>query len=93
MLTKDDATAIAKKLGAEMRTGRKHDIAAIKVNGKTIAEFGIRRGSRRDQSHNYVPGQIHVSPRQATDLAHCPMSFEEWVALMQVKGLIPESKV
>jgi len=88
MLTKTDAEAIARKLKAEMRQGRKHDIAAIKYNGQTIAHFGIRRGSRRDQGHDYVSGQIHVSPRQATNLAQCPMSFDQWIVLMREKGYI-----
>ena len=86
MLTKDHAEAIARKLKAVMVPGRKHDIAAIKFNGKTIAQFGIRRGSRRDQSHDYIPGQIHVTRQQAALLAQCPMSFEEWIAVMRQKG-------
>jgi hypothetical protein len=88
MLTKDHAEAIAKKLGAVMIAGRKHDLAAVKHNGQTIAQFGIRRGSRRDQGHDYIAGQIHVTRQQAALLAQCPMSFEEWIALMRQKGYI-----
>ena len=86
MLTKDQAEAIARKLKAVMVPDRKHDIAAIKYDGKTIAQFGIRRGSRRDQSHDYIPGQIHVTRQQATLLAQCPMSYEEWITVMKQKG-------
>jgi len=88
MLTKDHAEAIARKLKAVIISGRKHDLAAIQHNGKTIAQFGIRRGSRRDQAHDYVAGQIHVTRHQATLLAQCPMSFEEWIAVMEAKGHI-----
>jgi hypothetical protein len=88
MLTKDQAEAIARKLRAVMISGRRHDLAAVKYNGQTIAQFGIRRGSRRDQGHDYIPGQIHVTRQQATLLAQCPMSFEEWIAVMRQKGLI-----
>jgi hypothetical protein len=88
MLTKDHATAIARKLRAVMISGRKHDIATIKYDGLTVAQFGIRRGSRRDQSHDYIPSQIHVTRQQATLLAQCPMSFEQWVAIMKEKGRI-----
>jgi hypothetical protein len=88
MLTKDHAEAIARKLRAVMISGRKHDLAAVKYNGQTIAQFGIRRGSRRDQCHDYIPGQIHVTRQQATLLAQCPMSFEEWITVMRQKGHI-----
>jgi hypothetical protein len=72
MLTKDHAEAIARKLRAVMVQGRKHDIAAIKYNGQTVAQFGIRRGSRRDQGHDYIPSQIHVT-RQGS--ATCPVPY------------------
>lgn len=73
MVTKDHAQAIARKLKAVMVPGRKHD---------------IRRGSRGDQGHDYVPGQIQVTRRQAIFLAQCPMSFDEWVLVMRQKGYI-----
>jgi hypothetical protein len=88
MLTKDHAEAIARKLKAELIPGRKHDLAAVRYNGKAIAQFGIRRGSRRDQGHDYIPSQIHVTRQQAMLLAQCPMSFEEWIAVMKQKGHI-----
>ena len=88
MLTKDHAEAIAHKLKASLIPGRRHDLAAVKYNGKTIAQFGIRRGSRRDQGHDYIPGQIHVTRQQAMLLAQCPMSFEEWITVMTQKGYI-----
>ena len=86
--TKDHAEAIARKLKAVMVAVRKHDLAVVKHNGRTIAYFGIRRGSRRDQGHDYVPGQIHVTRQQATLLAQCPMSLEDWLAVMREKGHI-----
>jgi hypothetical protein len=49
MLTKDHAEAIARKLKAVTIPGRRDDIAAIQYNGQAVAQFGIRRGSRRDQ--------------------------------------------
>ncbi len=88
MLTKDDAEAIAKKLGASLQDGSKHQLAIIEHDGKRIAQFGIRRGSRRDQGHDHIPGCIHVRPRDALRLAQCPMSLEDWIKQMKDKGLI-----
>jgi hypothetical protein len=44
-ITKDHAEAIARKLKAMIISGRKHDIAAIKYNGQTVAQFGAVGGS------------------------------------------------
>jgi len=88
MLTRDHAEAIARKLNAAIRSGRKHELAVVKYDGKTVVQFGIRRGSRHNQGHDYIPGQIHVTRQQAMLLAQCPMSFEEWIAAMRQKGYI-----
>jgi hypothetical protein len=85
----DDAKAIAKKLGATLEKGRKHDIAVIKYSGKVITQFGIRRGSG-NLGHDYIPGQIHVTNRQAKLLRQCPMSFEDWIAVLKEKHIITE---
>jgi hypothetical protein len=87
VLTKDDAEAIAKKLRASLKDGAKHQLA-IEYEGKRIAQFGIRRGSRRDQGHDHIPSSIHVRPREALLLAQCPMSYEEWITRVKEKGLI-----
>lgn len=90
MLTKDDAEAIAKKLKATIRPGSKHDLAVIEYGERRIAQFGIRRGSRRNQGHDHIPAAIHVPPRDAIRLSQCPMSFEDWVTRMRDRGLIVE---
>ena len=87
-LNRDDARSIAKKLRAEtVERGGAHDLAVIYYEGKIIAKFGIRRGSR-DLGHDYIPGEIYTSPRKAADLANCPRSYEEWVQEMKDKGNI-----
>ena len=88
MITKDHAARIAAKLRATIRQGGNHDIAVIEHQGKRIAQFGIRRGSRRDAGHDHVPASIYVSTRPALDLARCPMSYEQWIAVLRDKGLI-----
>jgi hypothetical protein len=88
MITKDDADAIAKKLKAFLKDGTKHQLAIIEYEGKRIAQFGIRRGSRRDQGHDHIPSSIHVRPREALLLAQCPMSYDEWITRMKEKGLV-----
>lgn len=91
MLTKDDAEKIATKLKARFKSGKAHDIAIIEYGGKRIVQFGIRRGSRRNQGHDHIPSSLHVKAHDAKELAICTMSLEQWIALMKEKGLI-ESK-
>jgi hypothetical protein len=88
MITKDHAVKIAAKLHATFRPGGNHDIDIIEHEGKRIAQFGIRRGSRRDAGHDHVPASIYVSARSALDLARCPMSYEQWIEVLREKDLI-----
>jgi hypothetical protein len=88
MIAKDHAAKIAAKFRATIRPGGNHDIAIIEFEGKRIAQFGISRGSRRDAGHDHIPAGIYVSTRSALDLARCPMSYEQRIAVSRGKGLI-----
>ena len=55
MLTKDDAEKIAVKLKGDRHSGSKHELVRLVYEGKLIAQFGIRRGSRKDQGHDFIP--------------------------------------
>jgi hypothetical protein len=91
-ITKEHAKKIVKKLKAEVLTSRKaHDLARVFYGGELVAQFGLRRGSGRDSGHDHIPEDLHLSHRQTLDLANCPLSFEEWIALLKEKGLIPKS--
>ena len=90
LLTKEHARRIARKLGAEIRTGRKaHDLAVVYESGIRLSQFGIRRGSRKDLGHDHLTNSLHLSARQCLDLAQCPMTREEWIANLREKGLLP----
>ena len=91
MLTKDHALFIAKKLNADIRAKSAHDLAVITHNGKRIAQFGIRRGSNRNQGHNHIPNGVHMNAHDTLLLAQCTISAEQWLEMMKQKGLIEES--
>jgi hypothetical protein len=90
IVTKELAERIAVKLQAvaNSKKNRPHDLYRIYHEGKLIAHFGIRRASRKDQGHDHVPSEIHVSPNQARLLGQCPMSRNEWIEEMKRKGVI-----
>ena|SRR6266542_3314028 len=63
-------------------------VAVIEYEGKHVADFGIRRGSRRDQGHGHIPRDIHLNLRDALSLARCTLSYEQWIQRMKEKGHI-----
>lgn len=88
LFTREDVEACAEKLGAIREEGRAHTLAIVYYNGVRVAQFGIRRGSRRDQGHGHLPAGVHLSPHHTRRLADCPMSYQEWVKAMKEKGVI-----
>jgi hypothetical protein len=88
VFTKQHAEAIARKLKATISPRKAHDVAVIAVDGKRIAQFGIRRGSRNDQSHDHLASSLHLSPRDTMELARCSLSQEQWIATMKTKGFV-----
>jgi len=90
IITRELAAVIAKKLEAEIkgRPGAAHDLARVYHQGKRIASFGIRRGARKDLGHDHIPGDLHIRPHQARLLGQCPMTREQWLAILREKGLI-----
>lgn len=90
VISKQLALKIVRKLGATVtkRSGKAHDLALIYHEGKLIATFGIRRGSKKDLGHDHVPRQLHLRPSQARLLGQCPMRREDWIAILAGKGLL-----
>lgn len=89
MLTSVDAEAIARKLQAEIKKKtRRHKIAIIRVNGKEVGRFGIRRGSG-ELGHDYIPPQIHVSYHQAREIAQCSLYRVDYEQILRVNGRFP----
>lgn len=91
IITKLLAIEIAKKLKAVCRPKKNspHDLYRVYYGGRLIAQFGIRRSSQGDIGHDFVPGAISISPRQAKEFAICNLKYEWWVEQMKEKGLIP----
>jgi hypothetical protein len=90
IITKELALKIARKLEATIkeRSGKAHDIALVYHGGRLVAQFGLRRGSKKDMGHDHIPSQIHVRPSQARLLGQCPMTREEWLRILAERGLL-----
>lgn len=78
---------IARKLGAEIREGRKHTKVVIRVNGSYIGQYGIRRHSTA--GHDYIPRQIHVTTKEALGIARCTLDFVDYTMILRNNGYLP----
>jgi hypothetical protein len=87
--TKDDAENVAAKLKARYEEGRRpHTLAIIYYKGVRVTQFGIRRGSQKDQGHGHLPKALFLSASQTRKLADCTLSYEGWIELMKRKNKI-----
>jgi len=59
-------------------------------DGQLVKEFGVRRGSRRGQGNDHIPGDLGVGPNFAKQLAHCPKSRDDY--LREIEELPPEDE-
>ncbi len=83
-----DAEAIAKKLDAEIERKRtNHVIAIVRVNGKEVGRFGIRRGM--NLGHDYIPRQIHINMRLALNLARCTKYRQDYESFLKNTPFYP----
>ncbi len=82
-----EAQRIAAKLEADVELGKgDHDTAYVRVDGRIVASFGIRRGRR--SKHFHIPKRIRVSETQAMRLASCSMTYDEYVGVLREKNLL-----
>jgi hypothetical protein len=90
-ITKELAQKMVKKLNAEKikSRGSAHDEYEVAHEGVILGYISIRRASEKDKGHDYIPGNLHISPRQAKDLAHCPWSRDDYIRCMREKGELP----
>lgn len=88
-ITKDHAREIVKKLGAEQRTGRRrspHEYYVVYHGETQVAQFGIRHGSNRNQSHDHIPRDLHLTHSETLNLANCPLTATRYFELMEERG-------
>lgn len=84
--TQSHARAIAGKLGANINKKRSaHDVAEVIYAGKLVVQFGIRRASK-EVGHDYLPANLYLTTRQCRQLAQCPLTHDEYFAILREKG-------
>ena len=91
MLTQADARKIAKKLMAEIKPGRKHDLAVFRYSGVRIGQFGISRSSKQ-QSHDYIPRQRYLTAKQCREFLNCSLTLDGYFEILSGKQLLPPSR-
>ena len=84
----DLALKIAKKLDATLSEGSAHQLAEIYHQGVLIGSFGIRRSSKKNIGHDYIPREIHLNMHRTKLLGRCPFTKADYIEEMQKKGII-----
>jgi len=87
VFTQKHAATIASKLKCRIVEGRRHAIAMLYEAGRLIASFGIRRGSR-EEPHDYIPKQLHLTQKQCRELCDCTRNRENIIEILRTKGLL-----
>jgi hypothetical protein len=87
LLTRDDAEAIADKLGCTSEEGRSHKYYELFVDDKLITRFGVSRASR-EKGHGHLPHQLHITQKQCRDLSKCPLEKDAYLQILRDKNLL-----
>jgi uncharacterized protein YkuJ len=92
VITNELALKIVNKLKAMpvASASKKRDLYAVEHDGRVVATISIRRASEKDKGHDYIPRDLHISPRQAKLLGQCPWKRVDFIAALQEKGLLAE---
>ena len=88
MLSQSHAERIKSKLEVDVKEGRKHHRVHVFYDGYPIGAYSILRGSE-ESNHNFVARQLHISLRQAADLARCSLEKEDYYNILRDKGVLP----
>lgn len=89
VITKELAIKIVKKLDGQIARGKgAHDEYDVYHDGQYVVTLSIRRGSNREQGHDFMQRDLHCNTSFAKQLAQCTASREDWVAMMIQKGYI-----
>ena len=87
-LMTSDAEAMAKKLDADIQLKRtNHAIAIVRVSGKEVGRFGIRRGM--NLGHDYIPRQIHINVRLAFNVSRCTKYRDDYESFLKNTPFYP----
>jgi len=91
VITKELAIIIKDKLGAVPLTTKTsaHDKYGVFHNGHLIAQFGIRRGSKKNLGHDHVQRELNVSTGFAKQIGICKQYLEDYLARLRTQGLLP----
>lgn len=91
-ITKELAERIVAKLRArrspDVRRGSPHDLYDFEFDGVLVLQLSVRRGSAKDLGHDHMPKELRLGPGQAKRLGQCPLSLDEYVAILRDKGVI-----
>lgn len=84
MFDKKDAEKIARKVGAEIKNGKRHKWAFFKIDRRPY-RFGIRHGS--NSHHTHLTKDLRLPLTEIKKLVGCSMSAEEYFEIQKNKPI------
>ena len=72
------------KFDIQIKDGRKHKLVKVNYNNRCIGQYGIQRSSK-PKNHNYIAEQLHLSRKDAYELAKCPLSVDAYIDILVEK--------
>ena len=88
-ITSKDGKKIGIKLGAQVEERRKHTIYRVVIDNTYVGRYGLSRGSSsKDKSLHDIAKQISISQYQAKRLSGCQLSKEQYIQILQSKGIL-----
>jgi hypothetical protein len=81
--------AIAQKLGLETRTGKERN-AWFTWEGRRILRVTVPkgRGEIAPSTLRSIANQLRLTVRQLEELVNCRLGRDEWIRILQDKGLL-----
>jgi hypothetical protein len=91
VITKERALKIRDKLGGVPITTKNdvHDMYGVFHNGRLIAQFGIRRGSKKEAGHDHVQKELNVPTGFAKQISNCTRYLQDYLDHLHAQGLLP----
>jgi hypothetical protein len=84
-----DIEKIFKKLDLKLRsTGHNYGWLIVKENKILRVHYSHGKGDIPDKIIQKIRGQLKLSKRDFKDLIDCPLSYDDYIAILQEKGII-----
>jgi len=85
----EEVKRVYRKLGIDTEQSH-HKMAYFKYNGKTVIKTRLSHGSGDAKATNQIRQDFKLNEEKFRDLINCPLSKEDYIAILREKKIISE---